>query len=66
MRDIRASVEVRALIGAEKLRELHGKAFAQYEYWQCGGEARTTKGVTWQGGAQHEDDAAGAQAGSGR
>jgi hypothetical protein len=44
MRDIRASVEVRALIGADKLRELHGKAFAQYECWQCGTEGRTTQG----------------------
>jgi hypothetical protein len=41
MRDIRASTEVRALIGADKLRELHGKAFARYECWQCGGKART-------------------------
>jgi len=29
MRDIRASVEVRALIGAGKLRELHGRTGAQ-------------------------------------
>jgi hypothetical protein len=46
MRDIRASVEVRALIGAEKLRELHGKVFAQYECWQCGGKARTTEATS--------------------
>jgi uncharacterized C2H2 Zn-finger protein len=31
VRDIEASVEVRALIGAEKLRELHGDAFVRYE-----------------------------------
>ena len=43
MRDIRASVEVRALIGAEKLCELHEDAFARYECWQCGGEGRTTE-----------------------
>ena len=46
MCDIRASVEVRALIGADKLRELHGKAFAQYQCWQCGGEARTTEATS--------------------
>ena len=43
MRDIRASVEVRALIGAEKLRELHEDAFARYECWQCGRTGRTTE-----------------------
>ena len=43
MRDIRASVEVRALIGAESLRELHRKAFARYECWHCGREGRTTE-----------------------
>jgi hypothetical protein len=43
MRDIRASVEVRALIGAEKLRELHGDAFAQYECCHCGSSGRTTE-----------------------
>jgi len=43
VRDIRASVEVRALIGAGKLRELHGDAFARYECWRCGGEGRTTE-----------------------
>jgi hypothetical protein len=42
MRDIRASVEVRALIGAEKLCELHEDAFVRYECWRCGGEGRTT------------------------
>ena len=36
MRDIRASVEVRAFIGAETLRELHEDTFARYECWQCG------------------------------
>jgi hypothetical protein len=43
MRDIRASVEVRALIGADKLRELHGDALVRYECWQCGREGRTTE-----------------------
>ena len=42
MRDIRASVEVRAPIGADKLRELHGDAFVRYECWQCGRTGRTT------------------------
>ena len=35
MRDIRASAEMRALIGADELRELHGDAFMRYECWQC-------------------------------
>ena len=43
MRDIRASVEVRAFIGAEKLRELHEGAFARYECWQCGRTGRITE-----------------------
>ena len=43
MRDIRASVEVRALIGAGKLRELHGDALVRYECWQCGKAGRTTE-----------------------
>jgi hypothetical protein len=43
VRDIRASVEVRALIGADKLRELHGDAFARYECWRCGRTGRTTE-----------------------
>ena len=43
MRDIRASVEVRALIGAEKLRELHEDALARYECWQCGRTGRMTE-----------------------
>ena len=43
MGDIRVSVEVRAFIGAEKLRELHGRAFARYECWQCGRTGRTTE-----------------------
>ena len=43
MRDIGASVEVRALIGADKLRQLHGHAFARYECWQCGREGRTAE-----------------------
>jgi hypothetical protein len=43
VRDIRASVEVRALIGADKLRELHGDAYAEYECWQCGRPGHTTE-----------------------
>jgi len=43
MRDIRASVEVRALIGAEKLHELHGDNFLRYECWQCGSSGWTTE-----------------------
>jgi hypothetical protein len=43
VRDIRASVEVRALIGADKLRELHGDAFVRYECWQCGKPGRATE-----------------------
>jgi hypothetical protein len=43
MRDIRASVEVRALIGAGKLHELHEDAFPRYECWQCGRTGRTTE-----------------------
>ena len=43
MRDIRASVEVRALIGADKLRQLHGDDFARYECWQCGKTGRTAQ-----------------------
>jgi hypothetical protein len=43
VRDIGASVEVRALIGADKLRELHGDAFVRYECWQCGRPGRTTE-----------------------
>ena len=43
MRDIGASVEVRALIGADKLRELHGDAFARYGCWQCGRTGRTAE-----------------------
>jgi hypothetical protein len=43
VRDIEASVEVRALIGADKLRELHEDAFARYECWQCGKTGRTTE-----------------------
>jgi hypothetical protein len=43
MRDIRASVEERALIGAEKLRELHEDARERYECWQCGRTGRTTE-----------------------
>jgi hypothetical protein len=33
VRDIRASAEVRALIGGDKLRELHGDASARYGCW---------------------------------
>jgi hypothetical protein len=43
VRDIRASVEVRALIGADKLRELHGDVYAEYECFQCGRTGRTTE-----------------------
>ena len=43
MRDIAASVEVRALIGTDKLRELHGHAFARRECWQCRRTGRTTE-----------------------
>jgi hypothetical protein len=43
VRDIRASVEVRALIGADKLRVLHRDAPAQYECWSCGRAGRTTE-----------------------
>jgi hypothetical protein len=43
MRDIRASVEERALIGAEKLRELHDDARERYECWQCGRTGRTAE-----------------------
>jgi hypothetical protein len=43
VRDIGASVEVRALIGADKLRELHADTCAQYECWQCGRTGRTTE-----------------------
>jgi hypothetical protein len=43
MHDIRASVEVRTLIGAGHLRQLNENASAQYESWQCGGEGRATE-----------------------
>jgi hypothetical protein len=43
VRDIGASVEVRAFIGADKLRELHGEAFVRYECWHCGMAGRTTE-----------------------
>jgi hypothetical protein len=43
VRDIGASVEVRPLIGADKLRELQGDAFARYECWQCGRTSWTTE-----------------------
>jgi hypothetical protein len=42
VRDIRASVEERALLGAEKLRELDEDARERYECWQCGRAGRTT------------------------
>jgi hypothetical protein len=41
--DIRASVEVRALIGTDKLRELHGDALLRYECWRCGRPGRATE-----------------------
>jgi hypothetical protein len=43
MPDIRASVEVRALIGADKLRELHGDDLVRYACWLCSREVRTTE-----------------------
>jgi hypothetical protein len=43
MREIRASAEVRAFIGADKLRELHEDAFARYVCWQCGRGGWTTE-----------------------
>jgi hypothetical protein len=43
MCDIRATVEVRALIGAEKLRELHEDARERYECRQCGRTGQTTE-----------------------
>ena len=43
MRDIRATAEVRALIGADKLREQHEDARERYECWQCGRTGRTTE-----------------------
>ena len=43
MRDIGAGVGVRALIGADKLRELHGGAFARYECWRCGRTGRAAE-----------------------
>jgi hypothetical protein len=43
MRDIWASVEIRALIGAEKLRELHEDARERYECWHCGRTGRTAE-----------------------
>jgi hypothetical protein len=43
VRDIRASVEVRALIGAGKLRELHGDTLVRFECWRCGGTGRTAE-----------------------
>jgi hypothetical protein len=43
MHAIRASVEVRALIGAGHFRQLNENASAHYECWQCGGEGRATE-----------------------
>ncbi len=43
MRDIRASVEARALIGADKPRKLHVDDLVRYECWQCSREVRTTE-----------------------
>ena len=43
MRDIRASVEVRALIEEEGLHRLHGDAFARYHRWRCGRTGRATE-----------------------
>ena len=46
MRDIRASAEVKELVGLETLRELEGDAFECYDGWRCGGPGRTTDPVT--------------------
>ena len=43
MRDIRASAEVRALAGAEKLRDMQGDALVRYECWPCGRTGRTAE-----------------------
>jgi 3'-phosphoadenosine 5'-phosphosulfate sulfotransferase (PAPS reductase)/FAD synthetase len=43
VRDIEASVEVRALIGAGKLRELHRDTFERYGCWRCGRAGRTAE-----------------------
>ena len=43
MRDIGASVEVRALMGADKPRELHVDALVRYQCWRCSREVRTTE-----------------------
>jgi len=43
MRDIRASVEVQALIGGEQLRELREHGFLQHECWQCAKTGWTTE-----------------------
>ena len=42
MPDIRASVEVRALIGADRLRVLPGDALVRHACWPCSREVRTT------------------------
>ena len=46
MRDIRASAEVKRLIGIETLRELEGDAYERYDCWRCGGPGRTTEPTT--------------------
>jgi hypothetical protein len=46
MRDIRASDEVKKLIGVEALRELEGDAYERYDCWRCGGPGRTTQPTT--------------------
>jgi len=43
MPNIRAGVEVRALIGADKLRELDKDALVRYECWRCGRPGRATE-----------------------
>ena len=43
MRDIRASVEVRAPIGEEGPHQLHGDAFARCHRWRCGRTGRATE-----------------------
>jgi hypothetical protein len=43
VRDIRASAEVRALAGAEKLRDMQGDALVRYKCWPCGRTGRTAE-----------------------
>jgi hypothetical protein len=43
VRDIGPSVELRALTGARRLRELHGDTVMHHQRWQCGETGRTTE-----------------------